>query len=100
MVAFRLVDIKHSGKVAKTLAAAQLPDHQREQLMTACEMIHLGIPTMRRHNPPELEVIKIFHYLRKNVFVLVHLQPPLYGYKDTHSNCYDQKIQFILLIFK
>ena len=30
MVAFRLVGVKHGGEVAKTLAAAQLPEHQRE----------------------------------------------------------------------
>ena len=91
MVAFRPVGVEHGGEVAKTLAPAQLPEHQREQLMPACEMLHIGVSVVLRHHPPELEVVKIFHYLRKNVFVLVHLQPPLYGRKDTRSNRCAQK---------
>ena len=40
-------------------------------------MLHIGISAMFFYQSPEPEVIKLLLQLRKNVFVLVHLQPPL-----------------------
>ena len=73
MVAFRLVGVKHGGEVAKTLAAAQLPEYQHEQLMPACEMLHMEVAVVLVNQTPEFVVIKKNGKLCKYIFVFVHL---------------------------
>ncbi len=58
MASFRLVGVKHGGQVEKTLAAAQLPEHQREQLMPACEVHHIEVVVVLVDQPPEFVVVK------------------------------------------
>ena len=71
--ALRLVGVKHGGEIAKTLAAAQLPEHQREQLMPACEMLHMEVAVVLVDQPSEFVVVKKSGKLCEYVFVFVHL---------------------------
>lgn len=72
-MAFLLAYIMHGGEIAKTLAAAQLPEYQHEQLMPACEMLHMEVAVVLVNQTPEFVVIKKNGKLCKYIFVFVHL---------------------------
>ena len=89
MVALRLVCLKHGHKVAEALTAAQLPEHQRQQLVPACKAVYVGITPVLPDKASEFGVVKILCHLCENVFVPVHLQPPSllqrYSFKSAHT---------------
>ena len=92
MVALRLVCLKYGHRVAEALTAAQLPEHQRQQLAPACEALYVGITPVLPDKASEFGVVKILCHLCENVFVLVHLQLPSllqrYSFKSIHTKNY------------
>ncbi len=98
MVAFRAVRLDDRDEVAEAVASAQLAEHQRQQLVPACEVLHIGITSVLPDKASEFEVVKMLCHLCENVFVLVHcsLRP---GCKDTRSNRYARKSLRNPLIF-
>lgn len=69
----RLVGVEYGGEVAKALAAAQLPGHKCEQLMSTCEMLCMKVPVTFFDQPSEFVMVKKSGKLCEYVFVFVHL---------------------------
>ena len=65
--------VEYGGEVAQALMAAQLPEPQPKQLMSACEMLHMEAPVVLVNQPSEFAMVKKSEKLCKYVFVFVHL---------------------------
>ena len=74
MVAFRLVRLQRDNQVAEALPAAELPEHQHQELVPAGEVFHVMVALVLVDQSPELVVVQKCNQLRKDEFLSVHMR--------------------------
>ena len=69
--------IQCNYQVAKTFTIAELSKHHSKELVPACEMFDISVTIVFAYVIIKLSSVQKYGKLRKNVSVLVHMQPQI-----------------------
>ena len=61
-----------TGQIMKAVTVAQLPEHHDEQLVPACEMLHVFVPFVFHYNSINDSLWQEFYELSEDIFSGVH----------------------------
>ena len=62
----------NTGQITKAVTVAQLPEHHDEQLVPACEMLHVFVPFVFHYNSIKNSLWQELYELSKDIFSGVH----------------------------
>ena len=84
MICFVGVCRNDTCQIAKTVTVAQLPEHHDEQLVPACEMLHVFIPFVFHYNSIKDSLRQELYKLGEDIFSGVHRMTDLHlNYKGS-----------------
>ena len=78
--------VQSNYQVTQTFTVTELTKHHSKQLVPTCKMLNIPIAVVFANVVVKLSSVQKYGKLRKNVSVLIHMQPLNYGCKSRNSN--------------